>query len=308
MEETSKTLMASVLFLDIVDYSKMGVGDQVKLKQQFNAALLSALETLAPGDRVVSDTGDGAAITILGDPERALLVAIAIFDNIGDLRVRGGVNLGPVSLSKDINGQANVLGDGINVAQRVMAFAKAGELLVSRSFHEVVVLLSADYEAIFSPEGTRMDKHGRAHEVHAVRQGVRVARRMAELQSRLATQRSVQPAPRGGDRAQVSDAGSHLMVSGYSEAAVQAALEELGKQGRKLTSPISRVGDKWLATVDKPEAEGARVEQFGLQQMISGPTRESVEAKLKELQQYGARLVQDIEEVDGLWTALCEKT
>src|SRR6266571_3832357 len=266
MEETSRTLVASVLFLDIVGYSKLGVGDQLKLKQKFNSVLLITLEQVEPGERIVVDTGDGAAVAILGNPERALFAAIAIFDTSGDIKVRCGVNLGPISLLKDINGQANVIGDGINVAQRIMGFAKEGELLVSRSFHEVVTLMSGDYAAIFSHEGSRTDKHGRAHEVYAVRQGVRVGRKMAELQSRVS------------------------------------------KQRRKLTAPISKIGNKWFASVDKPEAAGAAVQAFGLRQMISGPTREAVEMKVRELQEYGAKLVQEIELVDGVWTAVCEKS
>ncbi len=307
MEETSRTLVSSVLFLDIVGYSRMGVGDQLKLKQKFNSVLLIALEQVDPGERIVVDTGDGAAVAILGNPERALFVAIAIFDSSGDIRVRCGANLGPISLLKDINGQANVIGDGINVAQRVMGFAKEGELLVSRSFHEVVTLMSGDYAAMFSHEGLRTDKHGRAHDVYAVRQGVRVGRKMAELQSRLTTQRSAPPGASPPTKAMVSDAGSQLLVSGYSEASVQKTLDQLARQGRKLTAPISRIGNKWFASVDKPEAVAA-VQAFGLRRMISGPTREAVEMKVLELQEYGARLVQEIELVNGVWTAVCEKS
>src|SRR5258708_17198804 len=307
MEETSRTLVSSVLFLDIVGYSRMGVGDQLKLKQKFNAVLLIALEQVDPGERIVVDTGDGAAVAILGNPERALFVAIAIFDSSGDIRVRWGGNLGAISLLKDINGQANVIGVGITVAQGVMGFAKEGELLVSRSFHEVVTLMSGDYAAMFSHEGLRTDKHGRAHDVYAVRQGVRVGRKMAELQSRLTTQRSAPPGASPPTKAMVSDAGSQLLVSGYSEASVQKTLDQLARQGRKLTAPISRIRNKWVASIDTPEAVAA-VHAFGLRRMISAPTRDAVEMKVLELQEYGARLVQEIELVNGVWTAVCEKS
>lgn len=307
MEPSGRTVVASVLFLDIVGYSTKGVSRQVELKQAFNAALLSALEPIAPGERVVVDTGDGAAIAILGDPEQALFVALAIFDHIGDMQVRGGVNLGPVSLTDDINGHANVIGDGINVAQRIMDFAREGELLVSRTFQEVVALMSPDYASIFSHEGSRTDKHGRAHEVHAVRPGVRVGRRVAERQSRAAAPRAARRTPAGPALpVVVSDAGLQLMVSGSSEAAVREALQQLAAAGRRVTSPIARIGDKWFASVDNPEASGARVEQFGLKRIVSGPTRESVAAKVAELQEYGAVLLHDIECVEGVWTAVCE--
>ena len=103
MESSGRTLVCSVLFLDIVEYSKKSVADQLRLKQSFNRTLSKALEVVAARDRVILDSGDGAAIAFLGDPEDALFTALAIRDNT-DLPVRMGVNLGPVRLVKDING------------------------------------------------------------------------------------------------------------------------------------------------------------------------------------------------------------
>ena len=82
--------------------------------------------------------------------------------------VRMGINLGPVKLVKDINGQPNIIGDGINVAQRVMSFARPAQVsyraLTTRS-------CPASRERVrqaFSYEGSRTDKHVREHEVYAV--------------------------------------------------------------------------------------------------------------------------------------------
>src|SRR5688572_20470167 len=127
----NETLVCSVLFLDIVDYSRRPVGDQIRLKQLFNAALAQALVQVASRDRIVVDTGDGAALTFPGDPESALLVALAMLDHAEELPMRMGINLGPVHRLSDLNGNENVIGDGINVAQRIMSFADPGQLLVS---------------------------------------------------------------------------------------------------------------------------------------------------------------------------------
>src|SRR5579859_126031 len=167
MENSGRTLVCSVLFLDIVEYSKKSVEDQLGLKQSFNRTLSKALDALAVRECIIVDTGDGAAIAFLGDPGDALFAALAIRDNT-DLPVRMGVNLGPVRLVKDINGQANIIGDGINVAQRVMSFSEPGQLLVSRSYYEVASRLSDDYANMFSHEGSRSDKHVREHEVYSV--------------------------------------------------------------------------------------------------------------------------------------------
>jgi class 3 adenylate cyclase len=183
VESSSRTLVCSVLFLDIVEYSKKPVAEQLELKQAFNRALATALEQVPQRDRIILDTGDGAAVTFMGDPEDALFSALAVRNMAAEVPVRLGVNLGPVRLVKDLNGQMNIIGDGINVAQRVMSFADPGQLLVSRSFYEVVSCLSRDYMNLFRHEGSRTDKHVREHEVYSVVGGAPMARRVAQTES-----------------------------------------------------------------------------------------------------------------------------
>jgi class 3 adenylate cyclase len=188
IEQPSRTLVCSIVFLDIVEYSTKPVAEQMLLKQAFNKLLSSALENVVARDRVVLDTGDGAAITFLGDPEDALFVAMSLraaarAEATGAIAIRIGINLGPVRVVKDINGQMNIIGDGINVAQRVMSFAQSGQLLVSRSFYEVVSCLSLDYASLFSYVGARTDKHVREHEVYSVGIGTDAARRVLETGS-----------------------------------------------------------------------------------------------------------------------------
>lgn len=165
-----------MLFLDIEGYSKKSVTEQLNLKRQFNSVLTAALSHVAIDDRIVLDTGDGAAVCFLSDPEDSLFSAINVRDVIAatdpgqttQLRLRIGINLGPVRLLDDINGQANIIGDGINDAQCVMSFGEPGKILVSRSYYEVVSRLSNDYSCLFAYEGVRTDKHVREHEVYAV--------------------------------------------------------------------------------------------------------------------------------------------
>src|SRR3954471_19863670 len=183
MESSGRTLVCSVLFLDIVEYSKKPVAEQLQLKQEFNRVLTQALEHVPGRDRIILDTGDGAAVTFMGDPEDAMFASMAMRDAAGALAVRCGVNLGPVRLVKDLNGQLNIIGDGINVAQRVMSFARPGQLLVSRSFYEVVSCLSRDYANLFRHEGARTDKHVREHDVYSVVGGTPAGRRLAQTES-----------------------------------------------------------------------------------------------------------------------------
>jgi hypothetical protein len=175
-EHTNRTFICSVLFLDIVEYSKQVVSVQIALKERFNAALTEAIAGVATDDRIILDTGDGAAVSFLGDPEDTLFAGMSLRDAVAgqdvtsgpQLQIRVGVNLGPVRLVKDINGQPNIIGDGINVAQRVMSFAEPGQILVSRSYYDVMARLSEDYAKLFRYEGAKTDKHVREHEVWAI--------------------------------------------------------------------------------------------------------------------------------------------
>ena len=305
-DESSRTLVCSVLFLDVVGYSMLGVTQQIQLKQSFNTVLAMALQDTPAADRVVIDTGDGAAIAFLGDPERALFAALVLFDNVGGLPVRMGINLGPVHISRDINGQENVIGDGINVAQRIMSFASAGQLFVSRSFYDVVLLLSAEYATMFQAIGGRTDKHARTHEVYAVNPAVRMGRRVAEAHARLRAQRP-KAAPRREDPVRISDAGSHFIISGGTRAAVAEVLARFAAEGAKVLADPTLVGAKWIATCENRRAAArVSVEKLGMKTIVTAATREAVEAKVKELLEYGARLDQEIELVDGVWTAVCD--
>ncbi|HWN30307.1 MAG TPA: adenylate/guanylate cyclase domain-containing protein [Burkholderiales bacterium] len=174
LDRGNRTFICSVVFADIVEYSKKPVADQMRLKDEFNALISEAIKDMAVDDRIILDTGDGVAISFLGAPEEALFVAMNLRDvlastqNTSDLSARIGINLGPVRVVKDINGQPNIIGDGINVAQRVMSFAQPGEVLVSRSYYEVVSHLSQEYSLLFEYQGARADKHVREHEVYMV--------------------------------------------------------------------------------------------------------------------------------------------
>lgn len=176
MEERSKTIMCSVLFLDIVEYSKKSVPGQIALKERFNAFLSVAIRDVPLDDRIILDTGDGAALSFLGDVEDALQAALSLRESLRNesinvelpLLVRMGINIGPVRLVKDINGQPNIVGDGINVAQRIMAFSDPGQILVSRSYYDAVSRLSPEYGEMFHYQGSRTDKHVREHEVYAI--------------------------------------------------------------------------------------------------------------------------------------------
>lgn len=177
IEKLNKTTICSIVFLDIIDYSKKSVSEQIDIKNQFNQLLNHSLKDVEHDDRIILDTGDGAAIAHLGSPEDALFVSLSIRDEIlksnilsaMPLYVRFGINLGPVRLVSDINGQPNIIGDGINVAQRIMSFAKPNQVVVSRSYYDVTSRLTQEISQMFDYSGVKNDKHMREHEIYAVR-------------------------------------------------------------------------------------------------------------------------------------------
>ncbi len=178
LDKMDRTWLCSVLFMDIVNYSSQSVELQMKWKKRFNGYLTEAIHEVPEGDRVMLDTGDGAAICFLGAPEVAMFTALELCRSFAldereqppGLRVRLGINLGPVKLVRDINGALNAIGDGINAGQRIMSFAAENTILVSQSFFEVVSRLSDDYKPMFQLKGVETDKHVREHTVYHLTQ------------------------------------------------------------------------------------------------------------------------------------------
>src|SRR5580692_10083258 len=174
INKMNRTWLCSVLFMDIVNYSSQSVELQIKWKDRFNGYLANAIKDVPEDERVILDTGDGAAACFLGAPEVAMFTALELWHSLlldertqqPPFRVRIGINLGPVKLVKDINGALNAIGDGMNAGQRIMSFAAENQILVSQSFFEVVSRLSDDYKDLFKLKGVETDKHVREHTVY----------------------------------------------------------------------------------------------------------------------------------------------
>ncbi|MFZ2541615.1 MAG: AsmA-like C-terminal region-containing protein, partial [Gallionella sp.] len=114
------------------------------------------------------------AIGFTHHPEDALNVAIQFrktvtanqHNDYPDIQVRVGIHLGPINIFQDMNGRNNMVGDGINDAQRVMSFAGIDQIYISRSYFDFISRLSIEYANLFSYMGSLKDKHGREHPVY----------------------------------------------------------------------------------------------------------------------------------------------
>jgi len=170
-EKQGRTWLCSVVFVDIAGFTRLPVAGQVEIKNRLEDHLADAVTDVPMGERIIVDTGDGAAICFLSDPEVAMFTALSLRERTTGkdaLALRIGINLGPIKVVKGLNGQLNPLGDGINNAQRVMSFAEPNQILVSRSFYDVIACLSNEYAQLFHYVGLRTDKHVREHWVYEV--------------------------------------------------------------------------------------------------------------------------------------------
>ncbi len=157
--------MASVLFLDIVSYSMQpmegqsrlltGLQEIVRGTEQFKAAN-------SGGNLISLPTGDGMAMVFFHDPIAPVRCAMEISEGLKQnpaIQLRMGVHSGPIYRHADIKDELNVLGGGINIAQRVMDCGDAGHILISKSVADVLSQLGGWSDSLHDL-GECQVKHG----------------------------------------------------------------------------------------------------------------------------------------------------
>jgi class 3 adenylate cyclase len=142
--ESPPAEVAHVLFMDIVGFSNLPMAEQRRQFEDLQSIVRDTPEFArgtATRELRCLPTGDGMALVFFRDVAAPLGCALAIARALKSrayLRVRIGLHSGPVFRVEDINAHANVTGDGINVAQRVMACGDAGHILLSGAFAELL--------------------------------------------------------------------------------------------------------------------------------------------------------------------------
>src|SRR5437867_8600970 len=130
--------IAHVLFVDIVDYSKLIIDEQKELQQDLNDIVRQTdqvREAEAEGKLVRLPTGDGMALVFSNHPEAPVECALEIskaLQSHPEIKLRMGIHSGAVNPIADVNDRSNVAGAGINIAQRVMDCGDAGHILLSK--------------------------------------------------------------------------------------------------------------------------------------------------------------------------------
>jgi len=126
-----------VLFIDIVDYSKLLNEEQKERLNQLTEIVLATTPVREASDEqlVRLPTGDGMALVFRHSAEEPARCALEIAEALQkhpELPVRMGIHSGPVSEVTDVSGRTNIAGAGINMAQRVMDCGDAGHILLSQ--------------------------------------------------------------------------------------------------------------------------------------------------------------------------------
>lgn len=169
--ESTEIGYSHILFMDIVGYSRLQIGQQKAIVQELQE-LVSATQPFmraeTDGSLIARPTGDGMALIFFHDvlaPLRCALEIAAAAQGRPHIALRMGINSGLITVARDINGNLDVHGDGIVMAQRVMDFGDAGHILLSKSV--------ADMLAHALPPGWHLDhyphceiKHGQFIELY----------------------------------------------------------------------------------------------------------------------------------------------
>lgn len=107
----------------------------------------------------------------------------------------------------------------------------------------------------------------------------------------------------------ILDAGAKLLLSGTDAEEIRSVLHDFIRRGAKVVSPPTQLGGKWIAACTHPvRSDGGpcKVEELGFKRIVTGPSRSLVRLKAEELVEMGATMIGDVEDVDGVWTALCD--
>jgi class 3 adenylate cyclase/CHASE2 domain-containing sensor protein len=157
--------IAHVLFVDIVGYSLQPIDRQTELLTLLQKIVRESAEFRRARDQnelISLPTGDGMGLVFLRDPLSPVKCALEIANaqqRNRTLSLRMGIHTGPVQRHADIREGVNVVGGGINMAQRVMDCGDAGHILLSRNVAEVLEQFS-DWRECLQDLGVYEVKHG----------------------------------------------------------------------------------------------------------------------------------------------------
>jgi hypothetical protein len=179
MTET-ETALTKYVYIDIVGFTKgRSVEAQSDLVTNLNNIVHAALASkpLQTGETILLPTGDGICIALLGAKEFDIHLWLAVdlvakileyneqtTDKMRHFKTRIGINENIDNVVIDINGNRNVAGMGISMAQRIMSLADGNQILIGQAVYEILSGREKYMKSLRRYEGS--DKHGNKFPVY----------------------------------------------------------------------------------------------------------------------------------------------
>lgn len=171
--ESVAAIVADVLYLDLVAYSKQAADEQSNLLTKLQNIVQAefSCEHSPKCEKIVLQIGDGIAVVFFNMPEAPVLLALRLAAALksSNMAARIGVYSGPVIRMMDLTGRPNVAGPGINMAQRVMAFGDAGHILVAGKVADDLRGIRSQWQDYLTDLGSHEVKHGNKIQIFNLR-------------------------------------------------------------------------------------------------------------------------------------------
>ncbi len=167
-----RTMLGTLMALHVVNQEAHSPAQQLATRALLRDCVNAATQTLPSSSYLPVDTAAGMALCFVEDPEDALEAALRLRELLAQsghaLALRIGLHLGQVRLLAVGDGPRQVLGDGLNVAQRITDFARPNQIVMTRVLQELIQRLSDNVQGLFREMGAHMDQHLRAHHIYEV--------------------------------------------------------------------------------------------------------------------------------------------
>ncbi len=166
------TPTAVVICIEMPGFVKRPVPEQLKLRESLHQRLTQALRPIRQKDRIVLDTGSGAAIALFGSPSLALAVTSVLCGapsaDKNNHSLRAVLTVGPIQALSLENGEVQVAGDSLDVAERTLALPAAEQVLATRAFTDILCREAPGCAAALKSLGKVTDDQVREHELYSL--------------------------------------------------------------------------------------------------------------------------------------------
>lgn len=163
--QTEELTYACFFFTDIVGLSdpRIPTKRQIKKIEALTSLITEcdAFKNTDPNLMLYLPTGDGMAIGFLSGPELPFMLSVELHKKLNEynrgkfpeevLRIRIGINDGPVYIVKSMSGSSNLWGPGILLARSVMDLGDDNHILLSPQTAQALYELSDEYKELIKP-------------------------------------------------------------------------------------------------------------------------------------------------------------